>query len=231
MLSELDSQDATAVAVNSASVPGNLVEERGDVYVANQTSAAGGPRRCAEFGPDGAPIQTFGAPSLSEGDGIAVDANTGTVYVADAASNKVDVFGLEPAGPPAIDASTAQSLPGNPAAIQHDEARRADQPPRHRNSLLLRIRVGELRGYPLAVHQDVARRHRRRVPAIRARAYELGDLAPGTYRSRVVIESSFGRVESPEHTFTILALVSGLPDGRAWEMVSPPTSTARRSKG
>ena len=51
---------------------------------------------------------------------------------------------------------------------------------------------------------------------------ELRDLPAGIYHYRVVAENSFGTVDSPERTFTIFGLPSGLPDGRAWEMVSPP---------
>lgn len=49
-------------------------------------------------------------------------------------------------------------------------------------------------------------------------------LAPGvTYHYRVVAENELGRVEGEEQTFTTEgSSVSLLPDGRAWEMVSPP---------
>jgi DNA-binding beta-propeller fold protein YncE len=55
-----------------------------------------------------------------------------------------------------------------------------------------------------------------------ARAQEL---KPGTtYFYRVLATNSLGTGEGPEHTFTTqsAASPSALPDGRAWEMVSPP---------
>jgi hypothetical protein len=51
---------------------------------------------------------------------------------------------------------------------------------------------------------------------------ELPNLEPGAYDYRVVAESSKGKLESAEHTFTVVASLGALPDGRQWEMVSPP---------
>ena len=50
----------------------------------------------------------------------------------------------------------------------------------------------------------------------------MQNLPPGVYYYRVVAENGFGTIHSVENTFTILLPVSGLPDGRRWEMVSPP---------
>ncbi len=51
---------------------------------------------------------------------------------------------------------------------------------------------------------------------------ELTDLPAGTYHYRVTADAPGQVVHSPEKTFVIVASSSGLPDGRAWEMVSPP---------
>ena len=68
------------------------------------------------------------------------------------------------------------------------------------------------------------RRERRTATAstARARTLELKDLAPGFYHYRVIATNSHGTAESAEQTFSILAPTSGLPDGRACEMVTPP---------
>jgi hypothetical protein len=53
----------------------------------------------------------------------------------------------------------------------------------------------------------------------------LQALAPGTvYHYRVVASNEFGTVESPDHVFMTQSVGEspGLPDGRRWEMVSPP---------
>jgi sugar lactone lactonase YvrE len=56
------------------------------------------------------------------------------------------------------------------------------------------------------------------------RSVALGALAPSTvYHYRVIAENSLGVVASPDHSFTTQgAAASSLPDGRAWELVSPP---------
>jgi hypothetical protein len=53
---------------------------------------------------------------------------------------------------------------------------------------------------------------------------QIGPLAPGTtYRFRVVAANSIGVAVGPESTFTTLPRAApGLPDGRAYELVTPP---------
>lgn len=60
----------------------------------------------------------------------------------------------------------------------------------------------------------------------------LHELQPDTtYHYRVIASDSLGVSEGIERTFTTHAASPAvLPDGRAWEMVSPRTSRARRSK-
>ena len=51
----------------------------------------------------------------------------------------------------------------------------------------------------------------------------MSGLAPGTYHYRVIAENAAGASVGPEREFTVIgAVLSGLPDDRAWEMVSPP---------
>ena len=57
-------------------------------------------------------------------------------------------------------------------------------------------------------------------------SYHRQDLQPGTtYYYRIVVSNALGVVESSDRTFTTQALGRSevtLPDGRAWELVSPP---------
>ena len=49
------------------------------------------------------------------------------------------------------------------------------------------------------------------------------ELLPSTtYHYRVVAHNELGTVEGPDHTFTTQGAASALPDGRTWELVSPP---------
>ncbi len=56
-------------------------------------------------------------------------------------------------------------------------------------------------------------------------SYHRQELSPGTtYHYRIVVHNKFGTVEGTDHTFTTQATGGqelALPDGRAWELVSP----------
>jgi NHL repeat len=57
------------------------------------------------------------------------------------------------------------------------------------------------------------------------RETSLTGLQPGTvYHYRIIATNALGTTEGAEHTFTTQTLMEGfaLPDGRAWEMVTPP---------
>jgi Tol biopolymer transport system component len=64
-------------------------------------------------------------------------------------------------------------------------------------------------------------------------AINLQDLSADTvYHYRVIATNAFGVVESPDHTFRTQRVEAGqLPDGRAWEMVSPPNKGGSALEG
>jgi DNA-binding beta-propeller fold protein YncE len=225
LIGALDDEDTPAVAVNTADVPANEVDERNDVYVDNVSEASGEKQTTvAQFAPEaegkaGELIQRFGAPGVAEGEAVAVDDQTGTVYTTDAASDELDVFELEPSGPPRIEGLSAQSsLPPAP------DARRLSaqvDPNGADTQYYFEYGASSCTATPSSCTKST--------PAELGEGFgdkevslELQGLAPGTYHYRVVAESSFGTVDSAEQTFTILGLMAGLPDGRAWEMVSSP---------
>jgi hypothetical protein len=47
-------------------------------------------------------------------------------------------------------------------------------------------------------------------------------LPSSTYHYRVIAHNALGTVASPDHTFTTQGASAVLPDGRSWELVSPP---------
>jgi DNA-binding beta-propeller fold protein YncE len=227
LIPALDYEFASAFAVNLASGPANEVAERNDVYVVN-VAGTGSEKTStvAEFGPEesdngehetGEPIQRFGAPSLKEGDAIAVDAATGTVYVADAVSDDVDVFELEGVGAPTVEGVSATSS----ATLSDSETLTAKIDP-----------VGAATEYYFEYGTESCTSTRtcaKTAPVQVGEGFgshtvtlELPSLSPGTYYYRVVAENADGKARSPEQTFTEIASLGLLPDGRAWEMVSPP---------
>jgi hypothetical protein len=222
----LDYEFASSVAVNSEDEAANGVDESNDAYVVN-VAGAGGEKTStvAEFAPEagahekGTLIQRFGTAGLRDGDAIALDSKTGVVYVADAAasSDDVDVFELEKPGAPAVEGVTAESAVGaagteilnatvDPTGDDTDYYFEYGTSPCATSAACSEsspVNVGEGFGDHAA-------------------SIELSGLQPGTYYYRAVAQSSQGKTESVERTFAVLATLSGLPDGRAWELVSPP---------
>jgi hypothetical protein len=76
LIGEIDREQTKGVAVNTGS---------GSVYVDNVSTVAA-------FDASGAPLGSFGAGHLGEGNGVAVNAATETVYVADLSADAVKVF-------------------------------------------------------------------------------------------------------------------------------------------
>ena len=231
LVPELDGEDTTAVAVNPTDdVEATGVDELDDVYVVNvagsgrdavSTVAEFAVKRGAGGQEEAELIQRFGVAGLKEGDGIAVDAQSGAVYVADAASDEVDVFELELPGPPTVEGLSATS-----AASAAADARRlvAQVNPMGADTrYYFEYGTGSCASVPSTCT---------RAPASpgdvgegvgdREASVEVTSLPPGAYHYRIVAENALGTGRSAEGTFTIVTLARGLLDGRAWEMVSPP---------
>jgi DNA-binding beta-propeller fold protein YncE len=176
-------------------------------------------------------IQHLLTPGLKEADGVAVDPTTGAAYVAGAASDTVDVFDLEPRGHPSVGDLSAQT------ECRQDGAELCSP---SETVTLLRAQInsagvdthydfeygtgsGTCRANPSSCTT---------VPAPAADAgdefggskvsAELPDLPPGQYHYRVIASAGGEIVRSSEQAFTVVSSASGLLDGRAWEMVSPP---------
>jgi len=219
----LDDEFSSAIAVNPEDIAANAVDEQNDVYVVNVNGyGLDKSSTVAQFAPEegeheaGHLIQRFGAPSLVAGDAITVDPATGAVFVADAGSGDVDLFQLEAPARPAVEGLSAESSP----TLSGTETLSATVDPGGASthyyfeygpsgcvasSSCARTSAGELDGF-----------------AGQLASVSLPGLAPGAYSYRVLAENAHGKVESGEQAFTILASLGVLPDGRAWEMVSPP---------
>jgi len=228
LIPALDDEPSSAVAVNPRDVSQNLVDELNDVYVLNVAGfGADKTTTVAQFGPEegengegaqhetGTLIQRFGATGLTEGDAIAVDPLTGTVFVADAAVGNVDVFTLEQPGKPTVEASAESS----PTLAFSDMLDAKVDPDGSATTYYFEYGSAPCGSSPCA-----------KTPAVPvgsgfsdvSESISLSSLAPGEYHYRVLAENEHGSAESAERTFTVLAQQGLLPDGRAWEMVSPP---------
>ena len=228
----LDVEPATAVAVNH-----NAEEEVGefdDAYVLNVGVLAGEQvTTVSAFRPTplegenkklverhGQLIQSFTTPGLTEGDGIAVNQATGTVYVADGASNNVDVFDLQPKGRPVVEGLAAANEEPTPPASNATTLSAQVNPAGAKTTDQFEYGTGSCSAHPSPCTTVAAPEAGEGFGAQEV-SVQLLSLPPGTYHYRLVAESTLGITPSAEQTFTITAATIGLPDGRAWEMVSP----------
>jgi hypothetical protein len=223
----LDYEFTSAVAVNPLDEPHNAVSERDDVYVVNVTgSGAERTSTVAQFGPEegarekGSVIQRFGTSGLGNGDAIAVDAKTGVVFVADAATaaDDVDVFQLEKPGPPTVERTSAESS----ASQGYSETLSAEVDPSGADTDFY-FEYGTSPCRESACTQS-APSNAGEGFGDDAASLTLSGLNPATYYYRVVAVNGNGVVRGEEHTFTVIAAIGGLPDGRGWELVSSPNT-------
>jgi DNA-binding beta-propeller fold protein YncE len=203
LIAEVDHQDTSGVAVDDAA---------GVVYLDNRDSIAA-------FTPEGVLIQRFGSEQLAGASGVAVDSHTGDVFVAEPSRGEVDVFAPEEApAAPEVDGLSASGLsPSSAQLVAKIDAKGAG------SEYVFSYGTGECATNPGACTQLPAGKLAagfgdREVTA------EVTGLQPATaYFFRVVVTNAHGSAEaSPAvESFTTLPSPSVLPDGRAWEMVTP----------
>ena len=215
---EFDAEYTSAIAVNPVDESSTEVDERDDVYLLNITSKDNSASTTvAQFDPKGELIQRFGAPGLKQGEGVAVDPKTGTVYVSDTEEDKVDVFPLEPVAEPAV--SDLSACVGGGAECPHATTLQAQLNPE-----------GASTKYHFEYGAGPCPEDCSSLPPGETSASfggvavstELPSLPAGSYRFRLKAENEKGFVESAEETFAVIATSPALPDGREWELVTPP---------
>jgi hypothetical protein len=209
LMEAVETTTATAAAVEPAS---------NDVYIDNVETVG-------VFSPAGVLVERFGSGQLSGGSGIAVYPKDGAVYVADSANNRVDVFVPEPPGKPSVGAGTVFA-----SAVTQDSADLHATINPHGAETTYYFQYGTV-NCSTSPSQCVS------VPtapgavtgsgfgAQPVNAHIQGLAAGATYYYRVVAVNAFGEVEGHSASATFTTLSGGaftLPDGRAWELVSPP---------
>jgi DNA-binding beta-propeller fold protein YncE len=209
LIEALDGENSTAVAVDTAN---------DDALVDNGNSIA-------VFDANGDLVQRLTSAQLTAGTGIAAPQG-GNVYVADPPSGKIDVFAPEPPGPPTIDELAVEKISSSGAQLDAEI-----DPTGAATTYVFRFDTG-----PVPAAGEACTGICVEVPLPAPPIGEaFGDVAvhqaitgltPATvYHYRVLASNSNapGGVESGEQRFrTQLAVLgSTLPDGRAWELVSP----------
>lgn len=174
------------------------------------------------------PVARFGAPQLTGGAGLAVDPETHAIYAANTTAGAIDVFVYEPAAAPTIEEESLQEATAtsasftaqiDPRSLPGESATEYE----FQYGLCASAESCASSGYEHSVPAPAGTI----APSFDAEAVsaQASGLSPkSTYHFRVVAKNTHGQNAGTEHVFTTEG-VGGeltLPDGRAWQLVSPP---------
>lgn len=174
--------------------------------------------------------ETFGPPELKGGTGLAVDPSTNTVYAADSAADTLDGFVVTPPGPPIVESESVTEVTADSAAFS--------------GSIDPKSLVGDTEywfeygpcaspsscsssPYPSRAPLPSGSLNASFEPAAVGSVPVQGLVAYTTYHFRLVAENAqdpHAPIRGEERLFVTQAAGGGfvLPDGRQYEMVSPP---------
>jgi DNA-binding beta-propeller fold protein YncE len=217
LIEALDNENTTGMAVDLS--PGQ--QESGDVYINNLTSIAA-------FDVSGSPVQRFGTPEelgteaeLKKGSGVAVDAKTGQIYVADTARDRVAVFAPRGEGAPEVDGLSAQNL-----STTSTELKAQIDPRGLETEYFFEYGTADCKANPGTCTKTPTEKIKAGLFGDQPVKATLVGLQSGvTYFYRVIAKNAKGENEKAEtvNTFTTVPNPKDvLPDGREWELVSPP---------
>jgi hypothetical protein len=212
-LGEIESETEPTV-VDTGPAFGVAVDSRtGEVYVAHRETVA-------QYSSSGTPEGEFGSGVIGEAFAIAVNAAAGDIYVADAGHDDVDMFGPAPPQPPRIDSEYAREVTSTSALLTAQvNAKGLDTHSYFEYGTDASYSGGRVPAPPgVDIGSGGSLEPDKAVEAV------LGGLTPGmTYHYRAAAVNSNGEVTyGLDHVLRTFASGSfSLPDGRAWEMVSP----------
>jgi hypothetical protein len=166
------------------------------------------------------PMDSFGSGDLSLVGGLGLDPETTTLYASDRSADQIVIFGPPAAGAPVVDsesASSAGSIGATLAAtitpLGHDTACEVQYVD---DAAFQGSGYATATGVPCAVDDLGSGFANQPAKAV------LSGLAAGTsYHYRFVASNSAGATDGADRSFTTEEAASGLPDGRAYEMVTP----------
>jgi DNA-binding beta-propeller fold protein YncE len=207
VIKELDRENSSDVAVDLSTGQ----QPSGDVYVNNVTSIAA-------FDSSDTLIEHFG--ELSKGSGVAVNAQTNTIYAADEGTDQIDVFTPAPPAAPTVDAISSQNL--SPTST---ELKALIDPHGLKTKYFFQYGTENCAEKPSSC-TSTATEELPEVFGAQPVHVTVEGLQPSTrYFFRVVAENELGEDSrlATLGTFTTLPNAGELLlDGRQWEQVSPP---------
>ncbi len=225
---ELDSE-SSQVALNGVATE----TPSDDVYIDNNASVG-------RFAAGGGSLERFGAGHLApcaeecEG-GVAVDSVTGEVLVGDPSTDAVQVYALEPQAAPSVVGESVSEVTDDSATFDGELNPRSlpgEADTRYRFQYGLCAGAGGTESCATSAYELetplVSLSPSFEVESVSAQAQGL--LAGRTYHYRLLAENSISEkegegkpVQGSEETFATRGTGAFvLPDGRQWEMVSPP---------
>jgi WD40-like Beta Propeller Repeat len=204
-----------------------------DVYLDNVL-------RVERFASDGTLVETFGESQLAKGscpeaectDGVAVNSATGAVYVSEASSGVVLAFGLAPPAVPLVVSESVLGVTSESATLTAEVNPRGV--PGESGTTTYRFEYGPCTGSSstcLSSPYGFSTAAASLAPSFDVDPVSMhvqGLVAGTVYHYRVVAENKFSKakgvpVEGSEQVFTTRGAGEFvLPDGREWELVSPP---------
>lgn len=166
-------------------------------------------------------VEKFGAEHLTHASGIAVDAGTGEVFVADEGADRIDVFAPEPESRPKIESEGPAAVTGTSATL---EAQLKATGPA--TTYYFQYGTADCAATPALCANLPAQPGASIGGGFEPQAVSvhLQGLRAGTeYHFRVVAANALGTSDGADESF-ITQTAGGeftLPDGRTWEKVTP----------
>ncbi|MBA3808583.1 MAG: PD40 domain-containing protein [Solirubrobacterales bacterium] len=179
-------------------------------------------RSVGRFSSTGLLVERFGSEHLSHASGIAVDSGTGEVYVADEAEGKVDSFVLEPEGRPKIESEGPSLVTGSSATLDAQIKPAGPDTTYYFQYGLASCSASPASCTDLPAPPGVDIGEGFETESVNV---HLQGLQPSTtYHFRVIAINKDGETAGAEQSFTTQAVGGefALPNGRMWEMVTPP---------
>jgi len=201
-----------------AETPFGLAVEAGsgDLYV-------GLKGRVERFDSTGHLVEVLGVKHLVGGGSVAVGAG-GTVFVTDGGAGVVDVFPLEPTGPPTVESEGVSNVAATSGTFDADlNPRGGETTYAFEYGRCASVEACSTAGYESSL--PVGGGKLAADFAVHSVTVHPQDLLSGSaYHFRVVAHNTFGNETSHERVFTTQGVggQAALLDGRRWEMVSPP---------
>jgi DNA-binding beta-propeller fold protein YncE len=210
---ELDKEDSSAVSVDQGT---NIA------FVENLTSVRA-------FTLAGEEFERLGEGQLSKGAGIGVDSGAGFLYVADAGSGDVAVFGPEPPTVPRIESESVADVSALSAELLAEINPRSEAGEALTEYHFQYGACASAQSCPPSPYQTITPIPDGQLTAdfkVHAVSALITGLSPNTtYHFRVLAKNSHGEAApGEERTFTTEGAGGQLtlPDDRGWELVSPP---------